>query len=150
MNLDALTDAVWERLLQKLPRALLIGEPPENYHKYNYVNKEPYECVILGLLSPSQLLHMPDDAVCDALLEGRPVYLWSPQPYQKQTFAPVLRRELQKAEQYLLSLGVQRMTDSASWITAQMVRSYLRDGRQIPEQCRMTPLAREILEGKET
>ena len=70
MNVDALTEAVWQRLEGQKPRALLIGAPPENYHNYFYVNQEPFEAIVLGILPPGKLLYMPDEIVCKALLDS--------------------------------------------------------------------------------
>ena len=78
MNLDRLTDAVLQKLNEGKKRALLIGRAPDIDHNYNYVNEKPYEAIVLGELSAAQLLHMPNDAVCEALLEEIPVYLWRP------------------------------------------------------------------------
>ena len=141
MNLDELAEAVLQRLQ---PRALLVGERPLDYHKYNYVNEEPYEAVVIGQLSAGELLHMPNDAVCDALLEGKPVYLC------KQTFpathAKRLYRELEASQRHLLELGVQPMEHKL--ITAETARRFLMTGERISANSRLTPLARDILEGK--
>ena len=101
MNLDQLTDAVWQRLEERKPRALLIGQPPDWDGPYCYVAVPPYDAVVLGIMSPGELLHMPSDPVCRALLDGQPVYLWQPQPYRACKHAKALCRELAAAEQHL-------------------------------------------------
>lgn len=148
MNLDALTDAVWSRLVSREPRALLIGEAPPIKLPYLLVQEKPYEAVILGLLRPGQLLHMPSDDVCEALLEGCPVFLWSPQPYRSAKFCRALLRELSAAEQHLKQLGVQSLTEPGRLVTAQTARVLMQQGRMPGPGCRLTPLARDILEGK--
>ncbi len=148
MNLDRLTDAVLQKLNEGKKRALLIGKAPCIDHNYNYVNEKPYEAVVLGGLSAAQLLHMPDDAVCEALLEEIPVYLWRPQAWQDCKGARGLCRELMNAEQRLFRMGVLPMERTQKLLTAQDARRMLRQGERPADGCRMTPLARDILEGK--
>ena len=148
MTLEELTDAVWQRLYGNLPRALLLGLPPENYHKFNYVNKKPYEAIVLGVLPAGELLHMPNQAVCEALLEGMPVYLWHRQHHHTGSGARLLRRELYAAEQHLRQLGVQIVGREDRLITAESAKVLLQTGEQPPVGARLTPLARDILEGK--
>lgn len=112
MTEEELVELLWQRLqahLQPrspLPAALLIGEPPKSLQKYNYVNEKPYEAVVIGVLSPSELLQMPTETVCQALLEGIPVYLWEKQPFLKAEKGILLRRHLQAHMDRLLLLGV--------------------------------------------
>lgn len=141
MNLDELAEAVLQRLQ---PRALLLGERPLDHHKYNYVNEEPYEAVVIGQLSAGELLHMPNDAVCDALLAGKPVYLC--RQVFPTTHAKRLCRELEAAQRRLLELGAQPMEHKL--ITAETARRLLTAGERPPAVSRLTPLARDILEGK--
>lgn len=148
MNLEQLTDAVLQRLQQGKPRALLIGKLQEIDHNYNYVNEKPYEAVVLGTLTPGQLLQMPTDAVCCALLEGVPVYLSSRQMWHGSKRAKALCRELAAAEQRLFRLGVIPLEQPDHLITATRARELTRLGQTPKPGCRMTPLARDILEGK--
>ena len=148
MNLEELTQAVIERMDRQKPRAYLIGERPD-YHNYIYVNEKPYEAVVLGVLSPGELLHMPNDVVCDALLEGIPVWLWPHQKHHGISHARLLCRELTAAEQHLKQLGVQILGQEKPLITAQTAR-LLRQTGQLPQAgSRLTPLAKDILEGRE-
>ena len=148
MNLDQLTEAVWEKLNQHKPRALLLGELPCNLQKYNYVNEKPYEAVVIGKLSPAQLLSMPSDPVCMALLEGIPVYL-SLQGWERGKTATTLRRELCAAEQKLRRMGALPLETGPGLITAAAARQLRQAGCKPAPGSRLTPLAREILEGKE-
>lgn len=150
MNLDQLTDAVWQRMEERKPRALLIGQPPDWDGPYCYVAQPPYEAVVLGVLAPGDLLHMPSDPVCRALLDGQPVYLWQPQPYRTCSHAKALCRELAAAEQHLKQLGVLPLAGQSRWITAQEARLLRQAGRMPQPGSHMTPLAREILEEKQT
>lgn len=148
MNLDQLTDAVLKKLGENKPRALLIGKLPEINHNYNYVNEKPYDVIVLGQLPAAELLHMPNGAVCDALLENVPVYLWQHQPWRACKCARPLCRELAAAEQHLLRLGVIPMEQAGGLLTAEAARQLLKTGGKPAFNCRMTPLAKDILEGK--
>ena len=148
MNLDQLTDAVLEKISANKPRALLIGEQPIVDHNYNYVNEKPYEAIVLGTMTPGQLLQMPTDAVCCALLENIPVYLSMYQPWHGSKTARALCRELASAEQRLLRLGVLPLQTAGRLVTAMEARQLLSQGKRPEGNCRLTPLARDILEGK--
>lgn len=148
MTLDQLTDAVWQRLQEKRTRALLLGEAPVYLQKFNYVNQKPYDAVVIGTLPPGQLLQMPTDSVCMALLEGIPVYL-CPQGYVKGKSAPELRRELWAAQQRLRRLGAVWLDGESKLISAAEARRMIRTGEKPSANSRLTPLARDILEGKE-
>ena len=149
MNLEELTQAVLERMAEQKPRAYLIGEPPKEYHNYNYVNEKPYEAVVLGVLSPGQLLHMPDDIVCCALLEGKPVWLWPHQRHHGAANARTLCRELTAAEQHLKQMGVRVIGQERPLVTAQAARLLRQTGELPRPGSRLTPLAKDILEGRE-
>lgn len=146
MKLEELTDALWARMQEEKPRALAVGTVTDSLQKYNYVNEKPYAAVVIGQLAAGRLLAMPDETVCEALLEGMPVYL------QKQVFpgsgAPVLRRELSAAEQRLRRLGALPWDAPGELVTAEKARSLLRMGNRPAPGSRLTPLAREILEGR--
>ena len=148
MNLDQLADAVLERLNTQKPRALLIGDDPMVNNNYNYVNDKPYEAVVIGRISPQTLFHMPTDAVCTALLEQMPVYLLDHQPWKDSRTARTLCRELSLAQQRLYRLGVKPLHCAAKLLTADDARSMRLSGKTPQQYCRMTPLARDILEGK--
>jgi len=150
MNLDQLTEEVWKRLQNDQPRALLVGNRPDGLDRFQLVQELPYDAVILGILPPADLLHMPSQIVCEALLQDIPVYLWEAQPYRSAKNARALCRALAAAEQSLLQLGVRRLGVCKKLITAQEARMLLRMGRKPQPGARMTPLARDILEGKET
>ena len=105
MNLDELTEAVFQRLQQKSVRVLLIGELSYKDPHVLYVSQQPYDEVIIGKLSPGALLQMPSDVVCQALLNGIPVRML-PQNYHKGRKAVLLRRALMEAEQRLIQFGV--------------------------------------------
>ena len=113
MNLDQLAEEVLRRLREKGPRVLLIGELPPEETGIVYVREPPYEQICIGYLEPGELLRMPSNAVCHALMEGIPVWLW-PQPYGKGKHAILLRKALMEAEQRLLRYGV-RPVPAEQW-----------------------------------
>ena len=59
-------------------RALLLGSEPGTELGYTYVTQPPYDVVVIGSLSLSQLLRFREEAVLTALAEGKPVYLYTP------------------------------------------------------------------------
>ena len=61
-----------------MTRALLIGREPDQMLGFQYVKEPPYEAVVLGSLSLSQLLRFREERVLSALAEGKSVYLYVP------------------------------------------------------------------------
>ena len=59
-------------------RALLIGREPAAELGYSYVTEGPYEAVVIGSLTISQLLRFREERVLQALAEGKPVHLYTP------------------------------------------------------------------------
>ncbi len=106
MTEEELTERLWQELCRLKPPALLIGTPPNGLRKYNYVNNKPYEAVVIGGLTPCELLQMPTDPVCEALLEGIPVWLWQDQSFRHSKKGILLKRHLYEHMDRLLLLGV--------------------------------------------
>ena len=148
MDIDRLTEAVWQRLQPLKPTVLLVGEAPKDYHNFYYVNKKPYDAVLLGILSPLELLQMPNEAVCEALLADMPVYLWHHQRHHGLNRCKPIVRELYAAEERLKRLGVQMTGSEKRLITAETARQLRAAGEPPPAGSRLTPLAKDILEGK--
>ena len=61
-----------------MTRALLIGKEPAAELGYSYVTEPPYDAVVIGSLTLSQLLRFREERVLSALAEGKPVYLYTP------------------------------------------------------------------------
>ena len=61
-----------------MTRALLIGKEPAAELGYDYVMETPYDAVVIGSLTLSQLLRFREERVLSALAEGKPVYLYTP------------------------------------------------------------------------
>lgn len=149
---NRIADAVYEKLQAK-PRALCIGDPPGGAFPFLPVSQPPYEAVVLASLSLAQLLAMPSDPVCRALLEGMPVYL-CPEGLEYKKYASSSARGLyamlQGKERQLRNMGVQLLKNAAEpqLLTAQEIRKRKAQGLSLPPGARLTPLARDIWEGK--
>lgn len=130
-----------------MTRALLIGKEPGLELGYTYVVEPPYEAVVIGSLSLSQLLRFQEEPVLQALAEGKPVYLYTPGlPEAAKNRA--LSASLTAAQRELKNWGV-LFTDGGRkrLITAEEARILRTTGRQPSPGAVLTPLAREILEG---
>ncbi len=138
------------RRRQNLPTALLIGEKPTQELGWQYVTDGEYTAIIIGSMSASALLHFPDEPCTQALLLGKPIYAYEDGLlYRKyaRTSNRVLWSKLLAAERQMKQLGVQFLrAKQQKLLTAEEVRRRLRDGQ--PIDGRLTPLARDILEGK--
>ena len=130
-------------------RMLLIGEKPGAELGFSYVRELPWDGVMIGSLTLSQLLRFREDAVLSALAQGKPVYLYTPglpEAGKNRVLAASLaaaRREL-KNWGVLFTDGMQRRL-----ITAEEARLLRRQGRYPAAGAVLTPLAKEILEGSD-
>ena len=130
-----------------MSRALLIGNAPPVSLGCSYVKEQPYDAVVLGSLTLSQLLRFREEAVLAALAEGKPVYLYTPGlPETPKNRA--LAASLASAQRELKNWGV-IFTDGGRkrLITAEEARVLRLSGQSPARDAVMTPLAREILEG---
>ena len=136
------------------PAALLLGHAPARELGFHYVKEGDCAAVVIGSLTACQLLHQPDETVTQALLMGKPVYL-CPEGLEYRQYSHtsnrVLWSRLLAAERQLKQLGVQFLERNANGgngklLTADEVRRLLKEG--LPIEGRLTPLARDILEGK--
>lgn len=130
-----------------MTRALLIGREPGLELGYSYVTEPPYDAVMIGSLSLSQLLRFGEERVLTALAEGKPVYLYTPGlPEAPKNRA--LAGSLTAAQRELKNWGV-LFTDGGrkKLITAEEARILRSTGRQPAPGAVLTPLAKEIMEG---
>ena len=128
-------------------RALLIGTQPPLELGCQYVREPPYDLVVIGSLGLSQLLSFREEAVLDALSEGKTVYLYTPGlPQSPKNRA--LSASLATAQRELKNWGV-LFTDGGRkrLITAQEARAMKQTGVRPGPGAVLTPLAKEILEG---
>ena len=148
---EALVQAVTERVRQMLaprPRALLIGRAPA-LDRWELVDGAPYEAVVIGSLTWGQVLHFTQDAALEALAGGLPVYLWEPGLPQCGKNRALASR-LSGAKRELRSLGVQFLSggEKAGFVSAERARQLLAQGMEPPAGAVLSPLARDILEGR--
>ena len=130
-------------------RAYLVGKAPPLPLGYEYGGAAPYDAVVIGSLSLTELLHFGDETVLSALAEGMPVFLYTPGlPQAPKNRA--LAASLASAQRELKNWGV-IFTDGGQkrLITAEEARMMRRTGRKPGTGAVLTPLAKEILEGTE-
>ena len=130
-----------------MTRALLLGKEPGLELGFQYVQEEPYDTVVIGSLSLSQLLRFQEETVLEALAEGKPVYLYTPGlPEAPKNRA--LSGSLTAAQRELKNWGI-LFTDGCrkKLITAEEARILRAAGRQPAPGAVLTPLAKEIMEG---
>lgn len=126
--------------------ALLIGKEPVLPFGYHYVTAPPYDAVVIGSLSLSQQLHFSEEAVLEALAQGKPVLLYTPglaaSPGNRALSAALAarRRDL-KSWGVVFTEGTQRKL-----ITAQQAKQMLQRGEMPAPGAVLTPLAKEILQ----
>ena len=126
---------------------LLIGREPGLELGYQYVTQPPYDGVVIGSLTLSQLLRFRDETVLQALAEGKPVYLYTP-GLPEAPGNRALAASLTAAQRELKNWGV-LFTDGGRkrLVTAEEARILRSTGRAPSPGAVLTPLAREIMEG---
>ena len=128
-------------------KALLIGKEPAADLGFEYVAAPPWDVVVIGSLTLSQLLRFREERVLCALAEGKPVYLYTPglpEASKNRSFAGSLtaaQRELKNWGVLFTDGGRKRL------VTAEEARRLRGTGRRPDPGAVLTPLAREILEG---
>ncbi len=130
-------------------KALLIGKEPAADLGCSYVREGEYDGVVMGSLTLSQLLRFQEEAVLQALAEGKPVYLYTPGlPESAKNRA--LAGSLASAQRELKSWGV-IFTDGGRkrLITAGEARVLRQQGKLPGPGAVLTPLAKEVLEGSD-
>lgn len=130
-------------------RAYLVGKAPPFPLGYEYVDAAPFDAVVIGSLTLTELLRFRDEQVLSALAEGIPVFLYTPGlPQAPKNRA--LGASLAAAQRELKNWGV-IFTDGGQkrLITAEEARAMRRTGRRPGPGAVLTPLAKEILEGTE-
>jgi len=130
-----------------MTRTLLIGREPPAELGCQYVTEPPFDAVMIGSLTLSQLLQFREEPVLSALASGKPVYLYTPGlPESPKNRA--LSGSLTAAQRELKNWGV-LFTDGGrkKLITAEEARILRAAGRIPAPGSVLTPLAKEILEG---
>lgn len=130
-----------------MTRALLVGATPPL--PFEFVHEKPYDAVVIGSLTRGELLRFQNEAVLAALSEGMNVYLYTPGlPHGGKSRG--LAATLANAQREIKSWGV-LFTDGSRrhLITAEEAKAMRRRGETAAFDAVLTPLAREILEGKQ-
>ena len=130
-----------------MTRALLLGREPGTDLGFQYVSEPPYDAVVIGSMTLSQLLRFREEPVLAALAEGKPVYLYTPGlPEVPKNRA--LAGSLTAAQRELKNWGV-LFTDGGrkKLVTAEEARLLRAAGRLPAPGAVLTPLAKEIMEG---
>lgn len=128
--------------------AFLIGREPGCSLGYTYVKDMPYDAVVIGSLTISQLLNFAEEPALQALSQGKRVLVYEPGlPEAKGSRG--LSAALASRRRELKSWGVV-FTDGGQkkLITAQAARAMLSAGETPGPGAVLTPLAKEIMEGK--
>ena len=127
-------------------KALLIGKEPPVDLGYAY-GESDYDAVVIGSLTLGQLLKFREEAVLEALAQGKPVLLYTPGlPTAEKNRA--LAAQLASGQRELKSWGV-IFTDGGRrrLVTAEEARQMRQNGKKPGPGAVLTPLAKEILEG---
>ena len=130
-----------------MTRCLIVGQEPPVSIPGVFVKEPPYEMVMIGSLTLSELLCFRRESVLDALARGLPVYLYTPGlPQSPKNRA--LAASLATAQRELKNWGV-LFTDGGRrrLITAQEAKLMKQTGQRPGAGAVLTPLAKEILEG---
>jgi len=130
-------------------RALLIGKQPACDLGYEYVSEGACDVVVIGSLGIGELLKFRNERVLEALAQGKSVYLYTPGlPEAPKNRA--LAAALSAAQRELKNWGV-LFTDGGRrrLVTAEDARELRRMGKMPALGAVLTPLAKEILEGKQ-
>lgn len=126
-------------------KALLIGKEPMCDLGYSYTTSVPYDSVVIGSLTLSQLLRFDNQQVLEALATGKSVILYTP-GLPEAPGNRALSASLASARRELKNWGVV-FSDGAKkqLITAQEARRMRDAGERPAPGARLTPLAKEIL-----
>lgn len=128
--------------------ALLIGNTPGQDLGYTYITEESYDAVVIGSLSISQLLYFSVEPALEALAQGKQVLVYEPglpEAKGNRGLAATLaskRRELKSWGMVFTDGGQKKL------ITAQEARVLVSAGKTPGPGAVLTPLAKEVLEGK--
>ena len=131
-----------------MSRAYLVGKAPPFSLGYEYADAAPFDAVVIGSLTLTQLLRFRDEQVLSALAEGKTVLCYGP-GFPQSPGNRALSAALASSRRNLKNLGVV-FTDGNQrrLVTAQEARELRQAGRQPAPGAVLTPLAREILRGE--
>ena len=129
-------------------RALLIGDKPPCDLGYSYENTPQYDAVVIGSLTLGQALCFTNELALTFLAEGKPVVCYAP-GFPQAPKNRALGAALASSRRNLKNWGIV-FTDGGQkrLITAQEARALRQAGKQPAPGSVLTPMAKDILEGK--
>ena len=130
-------------------RALLIGDRPCCDLGFSYEAAPPYDAVVIGSLTLGQALNFSQEQVLSALAEGKSVVCYAP-GFPQAPKNRALGAALASSRRNMKNWGIV-FTDGAQrrLITAQEARALRQAGKSPAPGAVLTPLAKEVLEGKQ-
>ena len=110
------------------------------------MKESPFDAVVIGSLTLSQLLHFSSEEALLALAEGKTVVLYTP-GLPEVTRNRALAATVASKKREMKNWGI-RFTDGGGkrLVTAQEARAMRQQGLQPSADAVLTPLAKEILE----
>ena len=129
-------------------RAFLIGEKPPCDLGFTSEGSPPFDGVVIGSLTLGQALLFANEQALSALAEGKKVVCYEP-GFPQSPKNRALGAALANAKRNMKNLGI-IFTDGGQkrLITAEEARQMKLTGRRPAPGSVLTPLAKEILEGK--
>ena len=129
-------------------RALLIGQKPDRDLGFTYEGNPPFDGVVIGSLTLGQALVFANEQALSALAEGKQVVCYEP-GFPVSAGSRALATALATAKRNMKNLGIV-FTDGGQkrLITAEAAREMKLSGRTPAPGAVLTPLAKEIFEGK--
>ena len=129
-------------------KALLVGREPGCGLGFQYAATD-YEAVVIGSLTLGEVLKGPPEPVLEALAKGTRVLLYTP-GLPQVTHNRALAASVASRLRELKSWGIVFTDGSAKrLITAQEARAMAARGEHPRTGALLTPLAKEILQGKD-
>ncbi len=126
-------------------RALLIGADPHLGHRY--VREPPYDGVVIGSLDLGQLLCFQEEAVLQALAQGKRVELYAP-GLPQVTGNRALAASVSEATRKLKAWGIVFTEGQSRQLICEQAAREMKARGELPAAgAVLTPSAREILEG---
>ena len=131
-----------------MKKALLLGREPDTDLDCTYVREGEHDLVVIGSLTLSQAIRFREETVLAALAKGVPVVLYTP-GLPDAGANRALSASLTGTYREMKNWGI-LFTDGTRkrLITAEDARALRSQGKRPAVGAVLTPLAREILEGK--
>ena len=129
-------------------RALLIGQKPDRDLGFTYESAPPFDGVVIGSLTLGQALLFANEQALSALAEGKQVLCYEP-GFPVSPGNRALATALVSAKRNMKNLGIVFVSgEQKRLVTAEAALEMKRKGQRPAPGAVLTPLAKEILEGK--